>query len=69
MLMEDLTAPRRKLLTTAKECPDTEFAFVKEGIIIAKKKQGRFVKVQNADDLFHRGREEVDYDDFYGHAE
>ena len=72
MLMEDLTAPTRKLLAAAKESPDMEFAFMKEVIIMANKKQVSFMKVQNADDLFHLGMEEVGYDDFYacyGHAE
>ncbi len=37
MLMEDLTALRCKLLAAAKECPDTELAFMKVGIIMEKK--------------------------------
>ncbi len=69
MLMEYLTGPGRKLLAAAKESPDTQFAFVNEGIIMEKRSKGQFVKVQNTDDLLHLGMEEVDYVDFYRYVE
>ena len=64
-LTEDLTLPRRKLLKTVRELDVVEFAFVKDGAILAKQRRGPFVKVESADDLFHLGVTTQDYEQYY----
>ena len=48
MILDDLTETRRKLLKTTKEAEKVEFAYVKEGKILAKlKARQQFVKIEN----------------------
>ena len=66
MIFDDLTETRRKLLKTTKEAEEVDFAYVKEGKILAKlKARQQFVKIENADDLIHIGVNSVNYSDFY----
>ena len=37
----------------------------KNGSILVKKKKGKFVKIENADDLFQLGVNDMDYGEFY----
>ena len=64
-IFEDLTVPRQKLLRAVRDLSDTDFAFVKEGSILARRKDGKFIKVDSADDLFHLGGKYIVYKDFY----
>ena len=66
VILDDITEPRKKLLKMVRDHKDTEFAFVREGNIIVKSRQGRFHRVENADDLFHLGFNSVSYRDIYG---
>lgn len=66
-LYEDLTKPRRILLKEVKnkENDNVAFCFTKDGSIIAKLKNGQFVTIENADDLFKIGMDQVTYSAFY----
>ena len=44
---------------------NVDFAFVKEGAVLAKQKRGPFVKIEDADDLFKLGVDNVTYNDYY----
>jgi len=66
ILMEDLTEPRRKLLSLAKKQYSVDFAFAKDGNVVCKMKNGKFQTVKTADDLFQIGVDDVDYRDIYG---
>ena len=50
VLVEDITESRCKLLKTVKESEQVDFAYVKDGVIVVKKRSGSFVKI-NVDDL------------------
>ena len=67
IILDDLTESRQKLLRKVKEMPITEFAFVKDGFILAKKRRGtsKFAKIENADDLFMLGADNVRFEEFY----
>ena len=64
-ISEDLTPARRKLLTKVRETERVEFAYVKDGAILAKLRRGPFVRVEDPDDLFKLGIEDVNYRDFF----
>ena len=65
-IFDDLTVPRQKLLRTVRDLPVTDFAFAKDGYILAKKKTSRsFDKLENVDDLFKLGVDNVTYSQFY----
>ena len=66
ILMEDLTSARRRILKSVQEHRDTEFAYVRDGIIILKQKRGQFNHINNTDDLFQLGYSHCDYQDIYG---
>ncbi len=65
LIFDDLTEARERLLRTVRGTDGVEFAFVKNGYILAKKTSARFTKVENADDLFHLGIKEIDYALYY----
>ena len=65
LIFDDLTETRRKLLKAAREADRVDFAYVREGKILAKlKDRQQFAKVENADDLIYLGVS-VNYSDFY----
>ena len=64
-MTEDLTEPRRKLLRDAKEMPGVEFAYIKDGTILAKQRRGSFIRVETADDFFQLGAADMDYSKYY----
>ena len=61
---EDITESRRKLLQHIRSSRSVDFCFVREGTIVCKKGSS-FVHVNDADDLFKLGAEDVEYADFY----
>ena len=66
LVFEDITIQRQRLLCAVWDLPNVEFAFGKDGYILAKKRQDKFVKIESADDMSHPGVNELDYKDFYG---
>ena len=62
---ENLTAARYKMLKVASEQECVDYAFASDGAIHCKLKNGKFVKLESADDLFKIGMEDVNYADFY----
>ena len=65
LIFDELTEARERLLRTVRAAQQVEFVFVKDGYILAKVNGRRFVKLENADDLFHIGISDVDYADYY----
>ena len=51
-LSEDLTAERHKLLKMCNEHGNVDFAYARDGVIICKRKNGAFARVNSPDDLF-----------------
>ena len=66
-LYEDLTKARRNIFKTVKtkESDNVAFCFTKDGSIVTKMKNGQFVTIDDADDLFKIGIDQVDYSAFY----
>jgi len=64
-IYEDLTDARRAILKIVQDHPNTDFAYTRDGAIIAKDKAGKFVKIEDADDLFHLGFDNVNYRGLY----
>ena len=62
---EDLTEARRRILDAARNSPESEFCFTRDGIIQCKTRSGTFVKIEKSDDLMRLGVEELDYDKYY----
>jgi len=62
---EDLTAPRVKLLKAATDATDVEYAFTRHGAVHCKLRNGKFQVIENPDDLFKIGLDNVVYSDFY----
>ena len=61
---EDITECRRKLLEHIRGSRCVDFCFVREGTIVCKK-GNTFVHVNDADDLFKLGADDIDYGEFY----
>ena len=64
-MYEDLTFARRQLCKTVKELPNVEFFYTRDGALLCKMINGRFQKVENADDLFHLGVNKINYATYY----
>ena len=64
-MYDDTTQTRKKLMEAAKECPSVEFSYIVDGNVICKMRSGGFTRVEDADDLFKVGVNELDYTDFY----
>ena len=65
VIMDDVTSARRKLLKHVKDLRSVQFAYIKDGVVVAKQTSGTFSRIENADDLFHLGEENIDYRNFY----
>jgi hypothetical protein len=66
LIFDELTEPRERMLRAVRDKRGVvEFAFVKDGYILAKLLGKRFVKIENADDLFQIGITDVDYASYY----
>ena len=65
-LLDDLTEPRRKLLRTVQEYQETDYAYIRDGVIVCKLRNGRFYRINSADDLFQIGFSDICYQDIYG---
>ena len=48
-----------------RELPNVEFAFIKDVAVISKVNTGKFCRVEDADELFQLGVENVKYNAFY----
>jgi NAD+--asparagine ADP-ribosyltransferase len=62
---EDMTPARHRLFNMVRRLPTVERVNVKDGIIHVNTKTGRHVKIENAEDLFELGVDEIDYDTIY----
>ena len=67
IIMEDVTEARQKLLRIVRETPSVDFAFVQDGVVKCKCRDGRFHRIETADDLYHIGHDDAQYDAVYGH--
>ena len=66
LIFDDLTEARERLLRTVRDRENVHFAFVKDGYILARlQRGGKFIKIENAEDLFHVGVNDVDFADYY----
>lgn len=61
---EDMTEPRRKLLSFIRASGKVNYCFFREGTIVCKKGE-RFIHVHDADDLFKLEIDDEDYNRFY----
>ena len=55
MIYEDLTDARRKLREVAKDAPDVSFCYSRDGTIVCKTTDGRWVDINNYNDLLKVG--------------
>ena len=62
---EDLTAARRKILKMANDCPNVDFCYSRDGVIICRMRDGQWRRVEDADGLFHLGMDDLDYREIY----
>ncbi len=66
----DLTSARHQILKVANEMANentnVEFAFARDGMIHCKLRNQKFVQLENADDLYKIGVDNINYADFYG---
>ena len=54
------------MLRAVRDRDNVHFAFVKDGYILARLlRGGKCIKIENANDLFNVGINDVDYADFY----
>ena len=62
---DDLTMARRTLMKDIKEMNNVEFCYSRDGTVICKLRDGSFKHINNADDLFHLGVDNIDYSKYY----
>jgi hypothetical protein len=64
-IYEDMTETKRKLMKAVKDNPNVDYCFGRDGVIRCKKKDGTFINIESADDLFHLGFNDIDYSEYY----